>query len=144
MLQKRTILNRSQSIAVLHGGKRRATATVELAVLLPVILIIVLGSIESASMIFLRQALVQSAYEAAKVAVKTGDSTQSRNTALAVTKGRRINRVSINFEPTDVKNAKRGSLIRVNITAPGDTNSVIPFGVFRGRTISATAVMARE
>lgn len=123
---------------------RRAAATVELAVLLPVILVIVLGSIESASMIFLRQALVQSSYEAAKVAVKTGDLAQARSFALAVTKGRKINNVSIKFEPADIQTAARGSLIRVSVSAPGDNNSVIPFGVFRGRIITAQASMTRE
>jgi len=128
----------------LRRNRRQGTATVELAVLLPVILIIVLGSIESASMIFLRQALVQSSYEAAKIAVKTGDSAQAKSMALAVTKGRRINNVTIRIEPSDISNAKPGSLVRVTVSAPGDNNSVIPFGVFRGRTVSAQAVMARE
>ncbi len=124
--------------------RRRAAATVELAVLLPVILVIVLGSIESASMIFLRQALVQASYEAAKVAGKTGNEALARSNALAVSKGRRVNNVTINFEPSNFQIAARGTLIRVTVSAPGDTNSSIPFGVFRGRTIAAQCSMVRE
>jgi hypothetical protein len=112
--------------------------------LLPVIVVIVLGSIESASMIFLRQALVQASYEAAKVAAKTGDEAQARAAAVAVTKGRRIRDVAIGFQPANWQAGVRGAPIRVTVTAPGDNNSVIPFGLFRGRTIGAFATMVRE
>lgn len=127
-----------------RASERRATATVELAVLLPVILVIVLGAIESASMIFLRQALVQASYEGAKVAIKTGNEAVARSNAVAVSKGRRINNVSIRFEPANIQNAPRGSLIRVTVSAPGDTNSFLPFGLFRGRTIQGQCTMAKE
>lgn len=126
------------------SSRRRGTATVELAVLLPVILVVVLGAIESASMIFLRQALIQSAYEGAKVAVKSGDTTLARNFALAVTTGRKINDVAIQFDPADIQSADRGSLVRVSVSASGDNNSVLPFGMFGNRRITAQAIMARE
>jgi Flp pilus assembly protein TadG len=135
---------RSARFAIQRVQRRRGAATVELAVLLPVILIVVLGSIESASMIFLRQALVQASYEAAKVAAKTGDNAQARSFALAVTKGRQIKGVTIQFEPGNIRSAARGTLIRVTVSAPGDNNSVLPFGLFRGRKIHAQATMARE
>jgi len=51
-------------------GKRFGAAAVEFAVCLPLIILIVAGSIEGASLLFLRQALIQSSYEGAKVAVK--------------------------------------------------------------------------
>lgn len=46
--------------------KRRGAAVVEFAVCLPVIIIIVFGAIEAASLLFLKQALIQSAYERRK------------------------------------------------------------------------------
>ncbi|MGI9517005.1 MAG: TadE family protein [Pirellulaceae bacterium] len=48
----------------------RGTATVELALCLPMIVLVVFGAVEGASMIFLKQTLVQSSYEGIKVAVK--------------------------------------------------------------------------
>ena len=47
---------------------RFGNATVELAVCLPVLVLIIFGSLQASSMYFLRQAMVQSAYEGVKEA----------------------------------------------------------------------------
>ena len=48
---------------------RKGAAVVEFAVCLPVVVLIVLGSIEAASLLFLKQTLVQASYEGVKVAI---------------------------------------------------------------------------
>jgi hypothetical protein len=144
MLPPRSFPHISSPQRRLSTRRRRAAATVELAVLLPIIFVIVLGSIESASAIFLRQALVQAAYEAAKVAVKTANPSQAESSALAVTRGRRIDQVRVEFEPSDLAIARRGEIIHVRVSAPGDSNTILPIGVFRGRMIGAEAVMVME
>ena len=128
------------------GRKRRkGAAVVELAVCLPVILFIVLGSIEAASMLFLKQALVQSAYEGAKVAIRNeGNNSDAIAAIQAVAAGRRIDDLQITLSPPNVKDATRGEFIRITVTAPGDANSLIPFGPFRGQFLTAQAVMAKE
>lgn len=124
---------------------RRGAAVVEFAVCLPVILLIVFGSIEAASMLFLRQALIQSSYEAAKVAVKhTGTNSAATIAAQQVAAGRRINSLTITFQPADVSRAAKGDFIRVTVAAPGNPNSLIPFGPFKDRIVSAQAVMVKE
>ena len=140
MGKKNNIRSRSRGFL-----KRKGAATVELAVCLPVIVILAIGSMESASMIFLRQALIQSAYETCKESVKArGDQN------LAITRGqqalafRGIQGESITFNPPDVSTLTRGTPVTVTVSAPGDSNSVLPFGPFRGRNISATATMLKE
>ncbi len=124
---------------------RRGAAVVEFAVCLPVIILIVLGSIEAASMLFLRQALIQSAYEGAKVAIRADGNNSDATTAIEnVASGRRLNKVQIAFSPENVRNAKQGEFISVTIAAPGDANSFIPFGPFKNRIVSARAVMVKE
>ena len=56
--------------------KREGAAVVEFAVCLPLVILIVLGTIEAGSLLFLKQTLVQAAYEGAKVAIATGDTDQ--------------------------------------------------------------------
>lgn len=135
---------RSQS-RLRRTPKRRAAATVELAVCLPVIVILALGSMESASMIFLRQALVQSAYETVKEAVRTNGSQAS-----AVERGeqvlsfRDIEGQEITFDPPNVDDLDSGTPVTVTVSAPGDANSVLPFGPFQGRQITVTATMLKE
>lgn len=128
------------------GARRRTgAAVVEFAVCLPVIIFIVLGSIEAASMLFLRQALVQSAYEGAKVAIRNDSINADAVSAIEnVAAGRRLNDVDIAFTPSDVASVPAGEAVTVTISAPGDSNSFIPFGPFRGRTVAAEAVMVKE
>jgi Flp pilus assembly protein TadG len=127
------------------GHRRSGAAVVEFAVCLPVILLIVFGSIEAASMLFLRQALVQSAYEGVKVAARNnGDNATAIQAVKNVAAGRRLKNMSVTFSPKDVESAAQGEMIRVTVSAPGNANSFIPFGPFKDRTVAAQAVMVKE
>ncbi len=96
-------------------------------------------------MLFLKQAMVQAAYEGAKISSKPdGDNTKAIEAVNAVTDGRNLTGIQITFDPPDVTTAKPGELITVSVSVPGDANSILPFGPFRGKTVSANAVMARE
>ena len=126
-------------------NSRKGAAVVEFAVCLPVILFIVLGSIEAASMLFLKQALVQSAYEGAKIAVRNDGTNSDAIAAMeAVAAGHRIDDMQITISPPDVSTVAQGELVRIKIIAPGDANSLIPFGPFKGQMIAAEAVMVKE
>ncbi len=125
--------------------RRRGAAVVEFAVCLPVIIIIVFGAIEAASLLFLRQALIQSAYEGAKVAIKSdAQNNDVLAAAQSVAAGRNLTDMTVALQPADVSSAAPGDLIRVTISAPGDSNSLIQYGPFKNRTISARAVMVKE
>lgn len=124
---------------------RRGAAIVEFAVCLPVIVLIVFGGIEAASMLFLRQTLVQASYEGIKTAVKPdGTSSAATASATAVCNGRNLRDVQIVVSPSNIESLNRGDIIEITVTAPGDTNSVFPFGPFAGKDVTATAVMVKE
>ena len=125
--------------------QRKAAAVVELAVCLPVIVLLAIGSMEAASMIFLRQALVQSAYETVKEVAKTNGSPE-----LALQRGnevlqfRNVENETVTFDPPNLEDLERGTEITVTVSAPGNTNSVMPFGPFRDREVSVSATMIKE
>ena len=101
-------------------GKRFGAAAVEFAVCLPLIILIVAGSIEGASLLFLRQALIQSSYEGAKVAVKQ-DSVNSdvTNIAIAVTDGRNLTGVTVETEPGNIASVAQGEPVSyTHLTLP--------------------------
>ena len=126
-------------------SRRRGAATVEFAVCLPIIVLVVFGSIEGASMLFLRQAMIQSAYEGAKVAILDGSTNSDATAAIeAVGNGRRLNDLEIEFDPSNVAAADPGDLITVTVSAPGDSNSFLKFGPFKNKMVSASAVMVKE
>lgn len=125
-------------------AKREGAAVVELAVCLPVIVLIVLGTIEAGSLLFLKQTLVQAAYEGAKVAIRSGDSDQVGQVVDAVAASRNLTNVNIEFSPSDISSVRSGEVITVTVTAPGDENSLIPFGPFENQTVRTSASMVRE
>ncbi len=128
-----------------HAGNRKGAAVVEFAVCLPVIMLIMLGSIEAANMLFLRQALVQASYEGAKAAIKN-DSDNASVTLIAnqVAAGRRLEGFTVETIPADVSSVAQGELVRVRSTAPVNSNSFISGTVFRQLDLTAEAVMVKE
>ncbi len=138
------LLNRNMS-ARSNGARRRGTSTVELAVCLPVIFLLSMGAMEGASLIFLRQAMVQSAYETVKESVRTnGSKAEGLVRGEQVLSFRGITGESITFEPSNVDILEPGTPVTVTVSAPGDSNSVFPFGPFKNREISVQATMLKE
>lgn len=126
------------------GRSRSGSATVELAICLPVILLVVGGAVEGANFAFLRQTLSQSAYEGIKVAVRrNSNSADGLAAARALVQQRNLQGVTFQFQP-DPAAAAPGSPVTFIVTAPGDANSQFPVGPFSGRTISVRATMAKE
>ncbi len=124
---------------------RRGAAVVEFAVCLPLIVLIVLGGIQAASMLFLRQTLVQAAFEAVKSGVKVeGSAIRAEAAARAVIEGRELDNVTITVTPGNLEDLPRGEIVEVTVSAPGDDNSLFPFGPFAGRDVIARAVMVKE
>ncbi len=126
-------------------GGRAGAATVELAVCLPLIILLVFASLEGANMLFLRQAVVQSAYESAKAAAK---STGSRQRAIVLAEqvltSRNISQSTISFNPTNVDGLAAGTPLTVTVSVPGDSRSITGIGPFRGLTIESQATMLKE
>ncbi len=125
--------------------KRRGAAAVELAVMLPVFLIILFGTIETCTMIFLQQSLEIAAYEGTRVAIvpetKDSDIIDSANALLLA---RKVKSATITVSPTDFQNAPYGSFIRVSVSAPCNGNAVLPLAFYGSKTLTATVEMMKE
>lgn len=117
----------------------------EFAVLLPVLVLILMGTIETCTMIFMQQSLHIAAYEGARVAiVPDSDADDVRNAAIRLLDIRRIKDASITVTPNDIAGAPYGSFIRVEINAPCSSNSVLPLQFYSGRTLRGTVEMMKE
>ncbi len=124
---------------------KQGAATTELALCLPLIVLVAFGAVEGASMIFLKQMLVQSAYEGAKVAIQHNSTNEEIETATtAVLVGRTLDNAIVETNPSSVESASRGDHVIIRVSAPSDSNSLFPFGFFRNQSITGTAVMVKE
>ncbi len=128
-----------------HPSKRRSgVAAVETAVTLPLLLILVFGSIELSNAVFLKQSLNMAAYEAAKVITRPGDNNTLATTrcqqVLAV---RKITNYTLTINPAVTSATPRGTRITVTVTAGPSNLSYGPVRYMAGRNIRSTVSMVR-
>lgn len=123
----------------------RGVAAAEFAVCLPVMVLLLTGMIETCSMVFLKQSLAVAAYEGAHTAVKPNATTADvRTTCQNILRDRRINDAEIEVAPAEVASVTPGEYMTIRITAPSNSNGVLPLRFFRGVTIDASAVVMKE
>lgn len=126
-------------------ANRRGTATVEVAVALPVLILLVFGSIETAEFVHLKQDLSICTYEAAKLASK-GNSTTADVTArfneLMTAKG--IQGASIKITPGLSSATRAGREIAVTASVVTDSNFNLPMSFFNGKTLDTTIYVTRQ
>jgi Flp pilus assembly protein TadG len=124
---------------------RRGVATVELAVCLPVILLLVVGAIEGSNFIFLKQAVTSAAFESAQTMTRVGGTkSKAENRATEVLSARSIDQTTISFTPTNPDSVARGEQVTVSITAPMSANSVGLRWFFDSETVTASICMLRN
>lgn len=125
--------------------KRKAVAATEMAICLPLVAMLILASIEACGMVYLTHSLSISSYEAARVAINY-DSTTSQvvDKAMSMTAARNVADAEIDIDPDNVATTPRGTAITITVTAPCDSNAMIPPWFFGGRTLSSTTVMVKE
>jgi len=109
---------------------RKGLATVELAICLPLIVIIAFGSIEATNMIFLEQRLTAAAYEGARKATVPGktsaDATAATNSILSQFS---ISGSTVTITPTVTATTAVGTQVKVSVSAPISSNmgGITPF-----------------
>ena len=124
---------------------RRGVAAAELAVCLPIVVLLVIATIESCSALFLKQSLTASAYEGVRAAIEKGATTASVQSACnQILTDRRIQGSKVQLTPAGFASLKPGDFIDVTVSAPCTPNSPVPTTFFRGRTLTAKASMMIE
>jgi len=124
---------------------KTGAALIEFAVCLPVIMILILGSMEASSAIFVRQALTISAYEGIREAIRiNGTTVNATSRAQAVLTARQIRSSTIVFTPANIQTAARGSNIVLEVSAPYRVNSPFFGNVIADRSTTVRTVMVKE
>jgi Flp pilus assembly protein TadG len=130
-----------------RAGQRnaRGVAAAELAVCLPIVVLLVVATIEACSAIFLKQSLTVAAYEGVRMALVEGATVSNVQTACnQVLADRKIEGATVSVSPVGIEALQPGDYVDVTVTAPCSENSVVPANFYRGRTLSATASMMIE
>lgn len=106
-------------------GTRRATAVAELAICLPVIALVLFGSIQACSLMFLKHAAISAAYEGSLELAKSNASNTSVTTRVQqVLDARGVTGGTILIKPngTNVAQATAGDTITIVVRLPTANN----------------------
>jgi Flp pilus assembly protein TadG len=124
---------------------RRGIAVVELAIMLPVFVLIVFATIEACTMIFLQQTLKIAAHEGVRAAVVPGSTvTNATNTALSFLMQRSVNGATITVTPSNYTSLPYGTVLQVQVSAACNANCIFPPWFYSGRTVTGTSTMMKE
>ena len=119
-------------------------AVVELAVCLPAIVLLVLGSIEACSMVFVKQGLHIAAYEGIRRGIRY-DATEQlvRDRCEQILNERQIKGATIELTPSQPDTLERGSELKLRVTVPVRDNSLMRLRFFDGQ-LQAEVTMVKE
>ena len=138
-------------LQTMTNNKRRKTqanrfgaAAVETAIVLPVVVFVVFGSIEIANGVFLKQSLAVAAYEGAREASRPG-GTQSHaiSRIREVLSNKGIDNEQVSITPPITAATPRGTKIYVKVLAPVSTDSINPCKLLINHTLEQSVVMVR-
>ncbi|MDE0864214.1 MAG: pilus assembly protein [Rubripirellula sp.] len=120
-------------------------AAVEFAVCLPLIILLVFGTVEASSFIFLKQTLNIAAYEGIRESIKTGsDNTEGAERAKNILRSRDIKSYEIVFPNGQTGRSKRGEEVVIEVRASTAANSPLAGGFINDRLLVARVVMVKE
>jgi Flp pilus assembly protein TadG len=142
-MERRTFTEQRRHHDLRNG--RRGVAAAELAVCLPIVVLLVIATIEACSALFLKQSLTAAAYEGVRTAIEQNASTATVQAACnQILADRKIQDAKVTIKPSNIAALNPGDFIDVTVSAPCDSNSAVPTAFYRGRTLSANASMMIE
>jgi Flp pilus assembly protein TadG len=125
---------------------RGGSATVEMAICLPVMIVLLLGSIETTDLVFLKSILKSAAYEGARKATAPGQTAAAAQTAATLLLTERgVTSGSVTVSPLVTSSTATGTTVCVTVSAPMGSNSILAPVVLQGiTTVSAQVTMVRQ
>lgn len=122
---------------------RRGVLTIEMAICIPILFLVLLGALEFSRMNMLRNSVDNAAYEGARRGVVPGaTATDCQNAALGVLNAVGANSASISVTPPIINDAT--TQVTVTISLPVSANSWGPARFLGGATLRSVSTKSRE
>jgi Flp pilus assembly protein TadG len=123
---------------------RRGSVLTELAICLPVLTLLILGSIDIANTIHLKHSVTIAAYEAGQTSTCQGGSEAAgRTKGLAIFTDRAITGGTITYSPPINAATLPGTYITITASAPTNNNTLGLTNYFRNTTLTVSVVMRK-
>ncbi len=132
-----------RSRAAFGRAKRRGALSVEMAICVPIVFLLLLGTMEFSRMNMLRNSLDNAAYEGARRGVVPGAlASDCVQEAQKVLNAVRANNTTVTITPSVITDST--PQVTVTITAPLNSNSWGPARFLSGVTLRAVSTKSRE
>lgn len=129
----------------IHRQRRHGVAVVELAICLPLLVFILLATIETCTMLQLQQNLAVTAYEGSRLGIIPGiDANVIEVQCEMLLQDRNINAYSVAIDPADLSTVVVGDTVTVTVDADCGANSMFGGLFFESRTLSESVAMRAE
>ncbi|MEQ9411013.1 MAG: TadE/TadG family type IV pilus assembly protein [Fuerstiella sp.] len=127
------------------SDRRRGIAAMEFAVCLPILLVLIIGTIEACTMVYLKQSLSIAAYEGIRAAVQPNASSVEVTAACdRILNSRNVQSATVTITPTDFSTQPVRTWITVRVHASGTANSVISGWFYDTLVVDGEATMMKE
>jgi Flp pilus assembly protein TadG len=133
-----------RNIPALFGSQRKGAAVVELAIVLPLFALLVIGTIDVGRAIIVRHTLVEAARTGCRLHAVKGEVAPAQVTAAidAIMDDADLNGYTVTFDPQDSSGIEQLQPVRATVSIPYDEVSWLPTSWFlAGRTLTGTCVM---
>lgn len=126
-------------------ARRRGIAAMEFAVCLPILLVLLIGTVEACSMIYLKQSLSIAAYEGIRAAVSPGGTSADVTVACEqILTARNVQEAVIEITPPDFEDQSTQTWVTVRVSTSGGANSIISGWFYDALIIDGQATMMKE
>ena len=127
------------------GDHRNAIATVELAIILPILFTLIFGTLEICHRLLLKQTATVAAYETARSAARrTTNQEEARGRGIQIMEDRGIVGATITFRPAEIDELTVGEEFRVQVRVPLRNNTPVNYVLPVGGRLLVRSYMLRE
>lgn len=139
------MLRRPDNARRRRDKRRLGVEIVELAFALPVMTVLVFGTLEVCELMFLKQSLAVASYEAGRLAARPGTTSEAVAARFqSIASDRRVSGATITTTPNEIASAAAGETIRIDVSAPVAANSTTRFVLTHVPDVAESVVFVKE
>lgn len=131
---------------ILRGDAgRTGAAIVEVALTLPVLVLICLATIDTCRVIFVKQSAKLAAFECARIGIIPGVArTQLDRLCSTFMAGRSVSQATVSLSVDELSSLVKGDLLTVTVTVPANSNALSSSWFYRGQTFAESVSILVE